>query len=66
VFFIAYFFLCLTSHFDIIPGIDITLPDMSEKGLDQPADAMNVALDKTGNCYVQKKKMSLKNLLSQS
>jgi len=60
--FLLLIFFMLTSHFDIISGIDITLPDISEKGLDQPADAINVALDKTGNCYVQKKKITLKNL----
>jgi len=46
----------LTSHFDIISGIDITLPDISERGSDQSVDTMTVSLDKTGNCYMQKKK----------
>ena len=52
----------LTSHFDIISGIDIKLPDISERGSDQSADTLTVTLDKTGNCYLQKIKISLKDL----
>lgn len=60
--FLLLIFFMLTSHFDIISGIDIKLPDISERGSDQSADSLTVALDKTGNCYLQKIKISLKDL----
>ena len=60
--FLLLIFFMLTSHFDIISGIDIKLPDISERGSDQSVDTMTVSLDKTGNCYLQKKKVTLKDL----
>ena len=60
--FLLLIFFILTSHFDIISGIDIKLPDISERGSDQSVDTMTVSLDKTGNCYLQKKKVTLKDL----
>ncbi len=60
--FLLLIFFMLTSHFDIISGIDIKLPDISERGSDQSADTLTVTLDKTGNCYLQKIKISLKDL----
>jgi biopolymer transport protein ExbD len=63
--FLLLIFFMLTSHFDIISGIDITLPDISERGSDQSVDTMTVSLDKKGNCYLQKKKVTLKDLYIQ-
>jgi len=63
--FLLLIFFMLTSHFDIISGIDIKLPDISERGSDQSVDTMTVSLDKTGNCYLQKKKVTLKDLYLQ-
>jgi len=60
--FLLLIFFILTSHFDIISGIDIKLPDISERGSDQSADTLTVALDKKGNCYLQKIKISSKDL----
>lgn len=60
--FLLLIFFMLTSHFDIISGIDIKLPDISERGSDQSVDTITVSLDKTGNCYLQKKKVTLKEL----
>jgi len=60
--FLLLIFFMLTSHFDIISGIDIKLPDISERGSDQSVDTMTISLDKTGNCYLQKKKVTLKDL----
>jgi len=60
--FLLLIFFMLTSHFEIITGIDIRLPDIAERGLDQLADTMIVAIDKTGNCYLRKKKVTLKDL----
>jgi len=60
--FLLLIFFMLTSHFDIISGIDIELPDISERGSDQSVDNIIVALDKTGNCYLQKEKVTLKDL----
>ncbi len=63
--FLLLIFFMLTSHFDIISGIDIALPDISERGSDQSMDTITVSLDKTGNCYLQKKKVTLKGLFLQ-
>jgi len=60
--FLLLIFFMLTSHFDITSGITIALPNISERGSDQSADSMTVSLDKTGNCYLQKKKVTLKDL----
>jgi len=60
--FLLLIFFMLTSHFDIISGIDITLPDISERGSDESVDTMTVSLDKTGICYLQNKKVTLKDL----
>lgn len=60
--FLLLIFFMLTSHFEIISGIDISLPDISEKGPDRSADNIVLALDRTGNCYLQGKKVTLKNL----
>lgn len=60
--FLLLIFFMLTSHFEIISGIDIELPDVSEKGPDRSADSIIVALDKTGNCFLQKEKVTLKDL----
>jgi biopolymer transport protein ExbD len=60
--FLLLIFFMLTSHFEIISGIDIELPDVSEKGADRSADTIIVALDKTGNCFLQKEKVALKDL----
>jgi biopolymer transport protein ExbD len=60
--FLLLIFFMLTSHFEIITGIDIRLPDITERGLDQLVDTMIVAIDKTGNCYLKRKKVTLKDL----
>lgn len=62
IIFLLLIFFMLTSHFEIISGIDIELPDISEKGPDRSADSIIVALDKTGNCFLQKEKVTLKDL----
>jgi biopolymer transport protein ExbD len=61
VFLLLIFFL-LTSHFEIISGIDIKLPDISERGSDELTDNMIVAIDKAGNCYLKEEKVTLKDL----
>ncbi|HDH87696.1 MAG: biopolymer transporter ExbD [Deltaproteobacteria bacterium] len=60
--FLLLIFFMLTSHFDIISGIDIKLPDISERGSDRAINTIAVALDKKGNCYLQKKKVTLREL----
>lgn len=62
IIFLLLIFFMLTSHFEIISGIDIELPDISGKGPDRSADSIIVALDKTGNCFLQKEKVTLKDL----
>lgn len=60
--FLLLIFFMLTSHFDIITGIDIKLPDITDRTPDQSTDTMIVVIDKTGNCYLKKEKVSLKDL----
>lgn len=60
--FLLLIFFMLTSHIEITPGLDITLPDISERGLDKSVKNMVVALDKEGNCYLNKEKINLKDL----
>ena len=62
IIFLLLIFFMLTSHFEIISGIDIRLPDISEKGRDLSDDTIVVVLDKAGNCYLQEEKVSLKDL----
>lgn len=60
--FLLLIFFMLTSHFEIITGIDIKLPDITERASDQSVDTMIVVIDKTGNCYLKKGKVALKDL----
>ena len=60
--FLLLIFFMLTSHFEVISGIDIKLPYISEKGSDKATDKMIVVLDKQGNCFLQKDKIALKDL----
>ncbi len=60
--FLLLIFFMVTSHFEIITGIDITLPDITERGSDQLADTVIVAIDKAGDCYLREKKVTLKDL----
>ncbi len=55
--FLLLIFFMLTSHFEIITGIDIKLPDITERASDQSVDTMIVVIDKTGNCYLKKGKL---------
>ena len=60
--FLLLIFFMVTSHFEIITGIDIKLPDITERGLDQLVDTMIVAIDERGDCYLKKEKVTLKDL----
>jgi len=60
--FLLLIFFMLTSHFEIITGIDIKLPDITERASDQSVDTMIVVIDETGNCYLKKGKVALKDL----
>ena len=60
--FLLLIFFMLTSHFETISGIDIRLPDISEKGRDRSNDKVVVVLDKAGTCYLQEEKVTLKDL----
>jgi len=54
--FLLLIFFMLTSHFEIMSGIDIKLPAVTERGSEQSADNLVVAIDKAGNCYPKRKK----------
>jgi biopolymer transport protein ExbD len=60
--FLLLIFFMVTSHFEIMSNIDIKLPDISQRGSDQLVDSMIVAIDKTGNYYIKKEKMDLKDI----
>jgi biopolymer transport protein ExbD len=60
--FLLLIFFMLTSHIEIMPGIDIKLPDISERGSDTSIENIVIALDKAGNCYLDKEKISYKDL----
>ena len=60
--FLLLIFFMLTSHFETISGIDIRLPDITEKGRDRSDDSVVVVLDKAGTCYLQEEKVTLKDL----
>ena len=60
--FILLIFFMLTSHFDILSGIDIKLPDISERGSTRSVETITISLDKEGNCYLKKEKITLPNL----
>ena len=47
IIFLLLIFFMLTSHFEIISGIDIRLPDISEKSRDRSDD--NVVVRQSGN-----------------
>jgi biopolymer transport protein ExbD len=60
--FLLLIFFMLTSHIEIIPGIDITLPDITERGSATSAENVIVALDRDGNYYLNKEMIDLKEL----
>jgi biopolymer transport protein ExbD len=60
--FLLLIFFMLTSHIEIIPGINITLPDITERGSEKSAENMVVALDREGNYYLNKERIELKEL----
>jgi biopolymer transport protein ExbD len=60
--FLLLIFFMLTSHFEIMSGIDIKLPAVTERGSGQSADNLVVAIDKAGNCYLEKEKVTFRDL----
>jgi len=60
--FLLLIFFMLTSHIEIIPGIDIALPDITERGSDTSTNTMIVALDREGNYYLNKERIELTEL----
>ncbi|MFO8163312.1 MAG: ExbD/TolR family protein [Thermodesulfobacteriota bacterium] len=62
IIFLLLIFFMLTSHFDIKSDIDVQLPDSSERRSFQPGNTLTVTIDEKGNCYLEKKKLTLKNL----
>lgn len=60
--FLLLIFFMLTSHIEIIPGVDIALPDITERVSDTSAENVIVALDKEGNYYLNEEMIGLKDL----
>jgi biopolymer transport protein ExbD len=60
--FLLLIFFMLTSHIEIMPGIDIVLPHIAERGSDTSTNTMVVALDREGNHYLNKERIELAEL----
>ncbi len=60
--FLLLIFFMLTSHFEVMSGIDIKLPGITERGSDQSTDNVIVAIDKTGACYLENEEVALRDL----
>jgi biopolymer transport protein ExbD len=60
--FLLLIFFMVTSHFEIMSGIDIKLPAISERGLDHSTVNMIVAIDRAGNYFLENEKLTLKDL----
>jgi biopolymer transport protein ExbD len=60
--FLLLIFFMLTSHIEIIPGIDIMLPDITERGSEASANTMVVALDREGHHYLDEQRVELAEL----
>lgn len=60
--FLLLIFFMVTSHLDNSTGLDIFLPDFSEKLSANPLEKITVALDKEGKCYIDKTEISLPHL----
>jgi biopolymer transport protein ExbD len=60
--FLLLIFFILTSHIEIMPGIDITLPGIEQRGTDTDNDTMVVILDRKGHCYFNKERIELAEL----
>jgi len=52
----------VTSHLDSSPGIDISLPSLSAKPSTNALEKITVVLDKEGDCYLEKRRISLRSL----
>ena len=62
--FLLLIFFMLTSHLDSSSGINISLPDVSQRLSLNPSDNLTLVLDKHGDCYLNKSKISLSALYS--
>jgi biopolymer transport protein ExbD len=60
--FLLLIFFMLTSHFEIVSGIDVKLPAVTERGSEQSVNNVVVVIDKAGNCYLEKEKVTLRDL----
>jgi biopolymer transport protein ExbD len=60
--FLLLIFFMVTSHFEIMSGIDIKLPAISERGSDHSTVNMIVAIDRAGNCFLENERLTLKDL----
>jgi biopolymer transport protein ExbD len=62
IIFLLLIFFMLTSHIEIMPGIDVVLPNIGEKGSDISANTMIVALDREGNYYLNNERIEITEL----
>jgi len=60
--FLLLIFFMVTSHLDSSTGIDISLPSLSAKPSTNALEKITVVLDKEGDCYLDKRRISLRSL----
>ncbi len=60
--FLLLIFFMVTSHFDSSTGVDISLPSLSAKPSTNTLEKITVVLDKEGDCYLDKRRISLRSL----
>ena len=60
--FLLLIFFMVTSHFDVASGIKIRLPEVAKRFLDQENNKITLVMDKSGQTYVEGKKVDIKAL----
>jgi biopolymer transport protein ExbD len=60
--FLLLIFFMVTSHFDVASGVRIRLPQVEKMIYDQHENKITVVIDKSGQAYLEGKKMDMKTL----
>lgn len=60
--FLLLIFFMVTSHFDVASGVRIRLPEVTKKIFDPERNRVNLIIDKSGQAYLEGKKVDLKTL----
>lgn len=60
--FLLLIFFMVTSHFDVASGVRISLPKVAKRILNQEKNRITLVIDKSGNTYLEGKRMDMKAL----